>query len=609
MYINNAKIVMHPVFGEIRIGEKFEKVLSLPVFVRLSHKSQLGTKALSGIINAKHTRLMHSIGVMYLVDFALKCIKENVKEFFPLNEREIEVLKLAALGHDLGHLAFSHSMENIETKSHEERTIECFLINANEINQIFGYDITSSVLRFYENKVQENTIDEVDIQKILSFRNLLIGDLDCDRMEYMSTDNFLVNGKKTDFVKILKHLSISSKNEKITLVYDQKVLPIIVNMLYHRYALYDNMYYSAGLKLSEMIVRKYIELEKIPENQIELMQEYDLLCELDSYLDSDCLPRYKRVAEALLQGKIEDCLIIRIKDNEQFRFFLRRLEDILGNSKEIFMNIDRKKLCICSKENEIYIRDENGVIKNIKHFKEAMFITNQPVINYNYVMIDLKNSPDLNEKQKIKIRELFNEAHVKIKKRFKCVSNNRTLNDFSHILEMYNSKNKQYNKEEIEYYYKIENSIDKVILKYVKSKNGEDCAIIQIFQNDGFDFLKYYESKSYNCKTKKEILEYANTILKYKGLELIEENKLLDEDVIVYKITSSVILEDKENNYVIKLSCINSNSINEKMRIKNVVLEAELIKGNEIALAYLQKDLEKFGYYEVKKSLYEWLGI
>ena len=90
---------------------------------------------------------------------------------------------------------------------------------------------------------------------------------------------------------------------------------------------------------------------------------------------------------------------------------------------------------------------------------------------------------------------------------------------------------------------------------------------------------------------------------------MIEENKLLDEDVIVYKITSSVILEDKENNYVIKLSCINSNSINEKMRIKNVVLEAELIKGNEIALAYLQKDLEKFGYYEVKKSLYEWLGI
>ena len=174
---------------------------------------------------------------------------------------------------------------------------------------------------------------------------------------------------------------------------------------------------------------------------------------------------------------------------------------------------------------------------------------------------------------------------------------------------MYNSKNKQYNKEEIEYYYKIENSIDKVILKYVKSKNGEDCAIIQIFQNDGFDFIKYYESKFYNCKTKKEILEYANTILKHKGLELIEENKLLDEDVIVYKITSSVILEDKENNYVIKLSCINSNSINEKMRIKNVVLEAELIKGNEIALAYLQKDLEKFGYYEVKKSLYEWLGI
>ena len=189
---------------------------------------------------------------------------------FPLNEREVEVLKLAALGHDLGHLAFSHSMENLESKTHEERTIECFLKNSIEINEIFGYDITSSVLKFYENKNYNGNIDEVNIEKILSFRCLLIGDIDCDRMEYMTTDNFLVNGKKTDFIRILKHLSISYMDGKLRLVYDKKVLSIIINMLYDRYVLYDSMYYSAGLKLSEMIVKKYIELEK---NGIEFSKE------------------------------------------------------------------------------------------------------------------------------------------------------------------------------------------------------------------------------------------------------------------------------------------------------------------------------------------------
>lgn len=608
MYINNSKIVMHPVFGEIRIGEKFKKVLSLPVFIRLSHKSQLGTKALSGIINAKHTRLMHSIGTMYLVDFALKCIKENVNDFFPLNEREVEVLKLAALGHDLGHLAFSHSMENLESKTHEERTIECFLKNSIEINEIFGYDITSSVLKFYENKNYNGNIDEVNIEKILSFRCLLIGDIDCDRMEYMTTDNFLVNGKKTDFIRILKHLSISYMDGKLRLVYDKKVLSIIINMLYDRYVLYDSMYYSAGLKLSEMIVKKYIELEKITEHQIEKMQEYDLLCKLETYLDSDCLPKYKRIAQVLLQGKVNDCLIIRIKDNEQFKFFLRRLEDILGNSKNIFMNIDKKELCICNKNNDIYIKDEDGVIKNINQYNDAMFITKQPVISYNYVMIDLKNSPDLTELQKVKLRELFNERQVKIKKRFKCAYNNKTLNDFTQILTMYNNFKQNSNKEQMETYFRIGKLDNKLALKYVKSKCEEDCVILQIPKNDGSDLIKYYESKFYNIRTKKEILDYVNPILDFKGLEKLEYNQI-QEDIVVYKKIHSIVLEDKKNNMAIKLSYIDSNSVNDRVRLKNIILEAELLRGNEIALFALHEYLKKFGYYEVKENLYEWMGI
>lgn len=607
LYINNPEIVMHPVFGEIRIEEKFAKVLNLPIFIRLSQKSQLGTKALSGIINAKHSRLIHSIGVMYLVDCALKCIKENEKNFFPLNEKEIDVLKLAALGHDLGHLAFSHSMENIESKPHEERTLECFIKNAWEINEIFGYNITSSVLKLYQNCNDIENIDGVNIERILSFRSLLICDIDCDRMEYIMTDNFLVNGKKTDFLKILRHLSISVMKGKIKLVYDKKVLPVIISMLYDRYVLYDNMYYSAGLKLSEMTIKKYIELEKIPEYEIEKMQEYDLLCKFETYLDSNkCSTKYRRIAQILLQGKVDDCLIIRIKDNKQFEFFLKRLKNILEDSKDVFMCVDKKKLCICEKNNDIYIRDDDGVIKNILDFKEVLFIINQFVINYYYVMIDLKNSPTLTEAQKIKIRDLFNEAHIKVKKRFKCNSNMKTLNDFTQILTMYNTK-QEYCGQVIETYYKVESN-DNIIIKHIDSENDEDCIVLQLPQYDGSDFIKYFEHKFYNCKTKHEIVKCINPILQFRRLKRIEENEI-KKDVTVYKQIYSVILEDKDNNFAIKFSYISSNSINERVRVKNVVIEAELIKGNEMTLFALQEYLKKFGYYEVKENLYDWMGI
>lgn len=607
MYIDNTKIVMHPVFGEIRIEEKFAKVLNLPVFIRLSQKSQLGTKALSGIINAKHTRLMHSIGVMHLVDVALKCIKENEKNFFPLNEREVEVLKLAALGHDLGHLAFSHSIENIENKPHEERTLEYFLKNSWEINEIFGYNITLSVLKLYKNSNDEDNIDGVNIGKILSFRSLLIGDIDCDRMEYIMTDNYLVNGKKTDFIKILKHIKLSVIKGKIKLVYDKKVLPVIISMLYDRYVLYDNMYYSAGLKLSEMIIKKYIELEKIPDYEIEKMQEYDLLCKIETYLDSNnSTHKYRRIAQILLQGNDKDCLIIRIKDNEQFKFFVKRLEDILGNAKNIFMIIDKKKLCICNKNNDIYIRDEDGLIKNINQYDDAMFLINQSVINYNYIMVDLNNSPDLTKVQKIKIRELFNESHIKVKKRFKCNSNIKTLNDFTEILNMYNIKQEKFERI-VETYYKVKSN-DNIIIKHINNKNYEDCIVLQLPQHDGSDFIKYFENKFYNCKTKCEIVENINPILQFRKLKKIRENEL-EEEVIVDKKICSVILEDKNNNFEIRFSYINSNSINERVRVKNTVIEAELIKGNEMVLVALQTYLNKFGYYEVKDNLYEWMGI
>lgn len=190
MQKNNETSVIHPVFGRIRIKEKFAEVLELKPFRELAYKSQLGTKSLGKVtLNAKHTRLMHSIGVMYLTEELLDICEKKFSKYFEIAQRDKEILQLAALGHDIGHVAFSHSLEDRNMKTHEQRTIEYFEEYADIINEIFGYDIVSNVIKIYKDNInikrqgnQFKMEDELNI--LFIFKSLLIGSIDCDRILY-----------------------------------------------------------------------------------------------------------------------------------------------------------------------------------------------------------------------------------------------------------------------------------------------------------------------------------------------------------------------------------------------------------------------------------------
>lgn len=144
----------HPCFEKIRFDAKFAKILQLKPFRDLSHKSQLGTKSLSThFVNAKHTRFLHSIGVYYLTSLLLKTCEEKFSNYMEITQQDKEILLLAALGHDIGHVAFSHSLEMRDMITHEQRTIDLFNQYSKEINEIFEYDIVSQVIQILKNNI------------------------------------------------------------------------------------------------------------------------------------------------------------------------------------------------------------------------------------------------------------------------------------------------------------------------------------------------------------------------------------------------------------------------------------------------------------------------
>jgi HD superfamily phosphohydrolase len=112
--------IQDPVYGYIYITEAEKEIIdSFPV-QRLHRLRQLaGAEYVYPAAN--HTRFEHSLGVMYLA--GLTCENSNLAEY--LTKDEVQIIRFAALLHDVGHGPFSHIYEHLlveMNKTHEDLT-------------------------------------------------------------------------------------------------------------------------------------------------------------------------------------------------------------------------------------------------------------------------------------------------------------------------------------------------------------------------------------------------------------------------------------------------------------------------------------------------------
>ena len=98
------KFIRDSVYGDISLNKFEQKVLDMPQFQRLRRIKQLG---LINLIypGANHTRFEHSIGTMNL--------GSKLANELELSKDEIELVRISALLHDIGHGPFSHVSEGV----------------------------------------------------------------------------------------------------------------------------------------------------------------------------------------------------------------------------------------------------------------------------------------------------------------------------------------------------------------------------------------------------------------------------------------------------------------------------------------------------------------
>jgi HD superfamily phosphohydrolase len=126
------EILRDPLWNNIRLDPLALSLLETPVMQRLRYVRQLGLAFLV-YPGATHSRFEHALGAWHLAGMALRLLDERgALTGVPLREQQI--VRAAALLHDVGHYPFSHALEEIGVTDHEE--VARPLITAGEIGRI-----------------------------------------------------------------------------------------------------------------------------------------------------------------------------------------------------------------------------------------------------------------------------------------------------------------------------------------------------------------------------------------------------------------------------------------------------------------------------------------
>ena len=187
-----------PVHGFIRFSENERTIIDHWIFRRLRHIKQL---ALTDLVypGACHTRFEHSLGVMELATRAFDQVaakrgaplEANLEKVAELREKPLaiarQLVRLAALLHDIGHSCFSHAAETV---IHEGSGHEGFTFKLVEEKEFLGGVLDKLYFAGFASllgKVLRGGPVMPPQFKVL--KDLVSGEMDADRSDYLLRDS------------------------------------------------------------------------------------------------------------------------------------------------------------------------------------------------------------------------------------------------------------------------------------------------------------------------------------------------------------------------------------------------------------------------------------
>ncbi|MHB1908798.1 MAG: HD domain-containing protein [Nitrososphaerales archaeon] len=244
-FMESAEI-RDPIHGYIFATDIERRIIDTTTFQRLRRIRQLAGCHLV-YPGGQHSRFEHVIGAMYLAGRTGKVLELlETRNFEP---GDTELLRLAALLHDVGHGPFSHMFEEVMAErtrfTHEDMTTKIIL--GSEIG-----DILSSA------GISKKKLSELAIGKSKSnprFMNDVIGGgLSADIMDYLPRDSYFtgVEYGKVDIDRIINSFEVVEGR----LAIGQAALFAFEALMIARYEMFRAVYFHRTVRAAELMLIK-----------------------------------------------------------------------------------------------------------------------------------------------------------------------------------------------------------------------------------------------------------------------------------------------------------------------------------------------------------------
>jgi HD superfamily phosphohydrolase len=260
-----------PIHGFIRFSENERTIIDHKLFRRLRWIRQL---ALTELVypGATHTRFEHSLGVMEVATRIFDALARSEGNVMEETFRSVEQLKdkalakarqlvrLAALLHDIGHCCFSHAAEEVIQKDadHEALTVHILTDPAYpgaDLDRLFFSGCADLIARII--KPQGRLPPQLQV-----LRDIISGQVDADRTDYLLRDSHHcgVDYGLFDYRRMIECLTLRPGTQGLgglEIAIQRDGIHTFEGLLLARYQMNTQVYYHRVRRIYDLYLKEY----------------------------------------------------------------------------------------------------------------------------------------------------------------------------------------------------------------------------------------------------------------------------------------------------------------------------------------------------------------
>ncbi|MEZ0344984.1 MAG: HD domain-containing protein [Infirmifilum sp.] len=278
--------IFDEIHGFIDLTELEAKIIQNCAFSRLHRVHQLGP-AYIVYASATHTRFAHSIGTLRIADRLYTAAVEDQSD----DERQL--VRLAGLLHDIGHLPFSHAL------SSEHETLGIRVLKNYFENELSGYLEALTRILMREDRLSV----------------IISGEVDADRMDYLLRDSHHLGlpYRGVDLERVIRHARLARYERRWVLAFTTGAEVAVESLILTRLELFRRVYHHKHVTGLEALLSKIYNVmlqENLIPTPLEIIENGDWCGFDDCFLIETLKTLAKRenwlgeASKAFLRGEI-----------------------------------------------------------------------------------------------------------------------------------------------------------------------------------------------------------------------------------------------------------------------------------------------------------------